>query len=209
MFRFPILAGLAFLGLASLMLASNPGLAEDKKADADPFAALIDKPAPEIESGFTINGKPAKLADLKGKVVVLDFWAVWCGPCVATFPHLKEWQKEYHDKGLEIIGLTSYYQAYGFDNATGRLTRAPAKLTEKQEQDMLKGFVKHHKLEHRIVAVPQADIKGIYEQYKVQGIPEVVVIDRKGAVRLVKVGSGEANAKAVEEMIKKCIGEKG
>ena len=59
-----------------------------------------------------VNGTQLTDADRKGKVVLLDFWAVWCGPCIATFPHLREWNEKYADKGLVVIGLT--HKDYGF-----------------------------------------------------------------------------------------------
>jgi thiol-disulfide isomerase/thioredoxin len=189
----------------ALLLASPAAAAEAQK---DQFDDLIGKPAPEIADGFALNGKAVKLADLKGKVVMIDFWAVWCGPCVATFPHLRELNKEYKDKGLEIVGLTSYYEQYGFDAKAGRLIRARQKLSKQDEQSMLKEFAAHHKLEHRLIAIPRDEIRKVYEAYKVTGIPEVVLIDRQGKVRLVKVGSGEANAKAITAMIKELIAEK-
>jgi len=169
---------------------------------------LIGKPAPPIAAGdFALNGKPTTLADLKGKVVLLDFWAVWCGPCRATFPHLKEWNKEYKSKGLEIVGITTYYQLFGFDKTAGTLTREKEKLSKPQEQAMLKTFAAHYELPYRLMLIPQEEIKKVYQDYKVRGIPEAVLIDRQGKVRLVKVGSGEANAKALEAMIQKLLDE--
>jgi thiol-disulfide isomerase/thioredoxin len=60
------------------------------------------------ELSFTdaISGKPISMADLKGKIVVLDFWATWCGPCVAEMPKMKELYAEYKDKGVEFIGIS-------------------------------------------------------------------------------------------------------
>ena len=58
---------------------------------------LIGKPAPQIE-GKDVDGKPVRLSDLKGKVVLVDFWATWCPPCVASFPTLRQLSREYKDR---------------------------------------------------------------------------------------------------------------
>ena len=61
--------------------------------------------APEI-TGKDQNGNEVSLSGLKGKVVLLDFWATWCGPCRASLPHIKEVFEKYHDKGLEVLAVS-------------------------------------------------------------------------------------------------------
>jgi thiol-disulfide isomerase/thioredoxin len=158
---------------------------------------MIGKDAASLKVEAWVNGSPLTDADLKGKVVFLDFWAVWCGPCIATFPHLKEWNEKYADKGLVIIGLTNYYN-FTWDDEEKKATRATEKVTPAEEQEMLVKFAQSHELKHRFAI--EAD-RSLSEYYGVTGIPHVVVIDREGKVRMMKVGSGEANAKEIGDLL--------
>lgn len=168
------------------------------------LAELVGKPAAPLADDVKswLNGDPLKDEDLKGKVVLLDFWAVWCGPCIATFPHLKEWNEKYKDKGLVIVGLTRYYN-FTWDDEAARIKRSTSKLTAEEENEMLRKFAEHHSLHHRFAL--QKDDSDLAEYYAVSGIPHVVLIDQEGKVRLVRVGSGPANAKAIGDMIEKLL----
>lgn len=164
--------------------------------------ALIGKPALPLDVEAWMNGSPLTDSDLRGKVVLLDFWAVWCGPCIATFPHLRDWQDKYADKGLVIIGMTRYYQ-YDWDDEAKKIKRDP-ELSPEKERAAVISFAEHHKLKHRLAEMPKDS--EFSKNYGVTGIPQAVLIDQEGKVRLIRVGSGEANAHALEDMICKLLG---
>ncbi len=82
---------------------SNP--ATPKTNTPPPAPTAIPASALEAELKTIIEGKAFKLADLKGKVLVIDLWATWCGPCRSSTPELVSLQKEYGSKGFEVIGL--------------------------------------------------------------------------------------------------------
>ncbi len=174
---------------------------DDTIAAGKKLAALVGADAAPLDVEAWVNGSPLTESDLKGKVVLLDFWAVWCGPCIATFPHLREWNEKYADKGLVMIGLTRYYN-YTWNDETGRASRSSEKVTPEDEQKMLEHFAEQHNLHHRFAI--QKDDK-LSEYYAVGGIPHVVVIDREGKVRLIRVGSGEKNARDISELLEKLI----
>jgi thiol-disulfide isomerase/thioredoxin len=74
-----------------------------KAAERLNFLDLTSKP---LEMAFTaVDGRPVDLKALRGKVVLIDFWATWCGPCIAELPNIKQVYAAYHDKGFEIVGI--------------------------------------------------------------------------------------------------------
>jgi thiol-disulfide isomerase/thioredoxin len=167
------------------------------------LAELIGKDAPPLTVAAWVNGGPLTPEDLKGKVVLLDFWAVWCGPCIMTFPHLREWYEEYHDKGLEIVGVTGYYN-FKWDDAAGKAVRGEGQVSHEDEQAMLAKFAEHHKLAHPFAISEDGELAKFYA---VTGIPHVALIDRTGKIRLIKVGAGDATAKEIGAKLAELLAE--
>lgn len=96
------------LTLVSFSVAAC-GAEEKAAAPAGEIKTFVDtstlKPAGDFKL-LDVNGKPKTLADYKGKVVIVDFWATWCGPCKASIPHFINLQREYQEKGLEVVGIS-------------------------------------------------------------------------------------------------------
>lgn len=161
---------------------------------------LIGEQAPELEVDKWIGTPATPLQQRKNRVIVLDFWAPWCGPCRALIPHLISLHKQYHDQGLDIIGVT---RTYGFFNQLGQDLKD---LDADAEVEWLKTFRNQHDIPFPYAVA--TDVEGGMKNsmsYGVSGIPHVVVIDRDGRVRAWAIGSGsdseEKISRAVEELI--------
>jgi thiol-disulfide isomerase/thioredoxin len=166
--------------------------------------------APDFEAEFAVNGKPIKLSDLRGKIVLLDFWAVWCGPCVQAIPHLTALRAKYKDRGLEIVGVAIYNdQADGsvaFDRATGKL-KSVTSMTRQRWRASLKDFAEYHKIDYLLVSLSEAEQNKIMSAYGVHGIPRVVLIDRGGGIREAFVGSSLNEERRMDAEVEKLVNE--
>ncbi len=133
-------------------------------------AAVTIKPAPDentIAEGYafpsleftSLSGEQVNLVDLKGKVILIDFWATWCGPCRRVMPDLVETYKQYHDQGFEIIGIS-------LDKDKSQLEKYMQEMgiTWRQYFD---GLVWNNKITGR---------------FGIRGIPHIVIVDKNGAV---------------------------
>ncbi len=113
-------------------------------------------------SGTLLNGKPFDQKTLAGKVVLVDFWATWCGPCVAEIPNVLEQYEKYHKDGFEVVGISL-----------------------DQEREALEKFVTEQKLPWPILfEEPKGDgwQHPLATFYGISGIPTVVLIGRDGKV---------------------------
>ncbi|MDX2186434.1 MAG: TlpA disulfide reductase family protein [Opitutaceae bacterium] len=139
-------------------------------------AGLVGKPAPELHFKWSTDGELKTLSSLKGKVVVLDFWATWCGPCIRSFPHLRQLAADYRDKDVVFVGVTSL-QGMVANLKQGKVDTAgnPAK-----ELELLKVFIEEKEMTWT-VALSEENV--FNEDYGITGIPHVAVIGRDGVVR--------------------------
>lgn len=158
------------IGLMVLVTSSRAGV-EDLKG----------KPAPDFEL-TTLDGGTVKLSDQKGKVVLLDFWATWCPPCVAALPHV---QKVATDKELAEKGLVVWAVNAG------------------EQKAKIEAFLKKN---NYTFTVPMDSKTTTLKAYGIEGIPTQIVVGKDGKIVHVGVGfAGEEGNKTLDQTIKTAL----
>jgi thiol-disulfide isomerase/thioredoxin len=142
---------------------------------------LVGQPAYAFKLDL-LDGKKFQLADHKGKLVVLDFWATWCGPCMQTMPLVDGVARDFADKGVELVAVN---------------------LEEQPEQ--IKSMLERHKLK-LTVALDRDGV--VAAKYAVTAIPQTVVVDRDGKVARLFVGGGQNTADALRKTLEELTGPK-
>ena len=169
--------------LANLLLRAGVKLAaEDMPAkvyaanetkEAPPEARIellkVGAPAPDFTT-TDINGKEIKLSDYRGKVVILDFWATWCGPCIASMPHTNEVASTYRDQGVVVLGSCTSDTRGKFDSWV------------KANQEKYPDFIFSHD------AAERGETRVSRKLYGVSGIPTQFIIGRDGKVAAHSIG---------------------
>jgi thiol-disulfide isomerase/thioredoxin len=128
-------------------------------------AALVGKPAPDFDLEL-LDGTRFRLAEHKGRVLVLDFWATWCGPCMQAMPQVERVVQEFRNRGVEL------------ELVAVNLQEKPQQITTTLERQQL----------HPSVALDRDG--AVAEKYGAHAIPQTVIIDRSGTVARLFVGGG-------------------
>jgi len=159
--------------LAALLLAAGCARQEAKQGAAPPDAGTLGSKAPDFELS-DLSGKTVRRSDFQGKVVILDFWATWCGPCRQEVPDFVRLQAKYRQQGLVVVGLSL--------DADGAKAVRP--------------FAEEFNVNYPML-LANADTARLYGG--VLGIPTTFVLDRQG--RIVKKFIGRMESKTFEEAI--------
>ncbi len=160
----------------------------DKKVDrfSDPSEMpgteqLVGRTGPPLE-GTGLDGQPVKLEALRDKVVLLDFWATWCVPCVQAMPGLQKLSEQYKDKPVVVIGVNQ---------------------DSKSQDKKVRQFLEDKKITFRQVLDPEGKSG---RAYKVVGLPTTVLLDKQGVIQAVHIGSSptlhEELARQIDRLLK-------
>ena len=150
---------------------------------ASAFASLkVGDMFPNLD-GFKLEGTLP--SDLKGKVVMVDFWASWCGPCKQSFPTMDELQKKYSDRGVVIIAVN-----------------------EDEKKSDMEDFLKENKTSFIVVRDAAPDGNKLVDKVEITGMPSSFILDGEGKVRFSHSGFHGADTKKkyeqeIESLLKK------
>ena len=157
----------------------NTKLAEEYRQKADPMSELVGKVVPDF-SATALDGKPISLQQYRGKVILLDFWGIWCGFCLAEMPNVKRVYDTYKDQGFDIIGVN-------LDT----------------DERRLRNYLKENDIRWRQIFSGQKWKSPLVQQYHIRSIPAPWLIDRDGTLI-----SREARGMKLERLVIEALKDK-
>ena len=168
--------------VAAVAIGCGGAMGEGGPADAPSGGgALIGNPAPDFSVSAIQGAGRVSLAALRGKVVVLDFWGTYCGPCKASFPKLQGLNAKYGHSGLHVVGISE-------DEADDKSKIAP--------------FAAQYGAKF---AIAWDEDRSIAQRYKPETMPTSFVIDRKGVVRYAHVGYHDGDDVRIEKEVQELL----
>lgn len=172
-------------GNAANTVKTNSQTSETKSSSFPPLPSGIADAAIELPDG-TIT----KASDHKGKVILLNLWGVWCGPCREEMPHLAELQAKYGDRGFEVLGLNIGDQN-GSPEDFGKIKIAGDQM----------------KINYPLGRIQNESIKQYYLLSRQEAVPQTVLVDRDGRLRGVFVGGGPTVMNSISQSVEKAMSE--
>lgn len=138
-------------------------------------------PGVSIQSLSNYGSEKIELSSLDGKVVYVDFWASWCGPCKKSFPELNKLYEQHHKNGFEIVAVN----------------------LDESVQDA-QGFLKNYPVDFPVATDPNGVSA---ELFAIKGMPSGYLIDKKGVVRHIVVGFADGEAEHLDKLIGQLMAE--
>jgi thiol-disulfide isomerase/thioredoxin len=136
----------------------------------------------------SLDGGNFRLEDKKGKVVLINLWGIWCGPCIKEMPHLIELQDKYRDKGFEVLGLN-----VGDEDL------------EKESAENIKVFAEKMKLNYELGWAEDSFYKGLLDVSKFPGVPQSFLLDREGKLDDIFVGGAPVTLAKMKDKVSKLM----
>jgi peroxiredoxin len=164
------------------------------------FAALSGKPAPALKATGVVQGVSADLAALKGKVVLVDFCALWTDTSRQHMNRLKDLHAKFGPQGLEIVGLSLLNQ-HRYDAKADKVM-VEKDLKADEERAGIGAYAKKHGINYRLATIDKA----VTEQYGVSLLPHTVVLDKQGNVQAILRLGGADDSKELEAVVKRLLG---
>jgi peroxiredoxin len=158
---------------ATLAVAALATAAEEPAAVPSPTPLGPGATAPDFVS-FDLAGAPVKVSDYRGRVLILDFWATWCGPCIASMPHTQEVAARYAEQGVAVLAVCTGDKRKRFEDWV--------RLKGKDYPALRFTFDPHEQ------GTPEHDRRASFALYGVPAIPTQFVIDREGRIAGVTTG---------------------